>query len=166
MQIGQIYSGVNPVGGIEKAEAIRDVVRRLPTTLREVMYVGDSITDKEAFRLVKKNDGLAVSFNGNRYAIENADIAVMSRDSQVTAAIAETFLRSGKVGTLDLVANWDRRTLEKTLVNDTLKKRFLRTHPRELPKTTIITTENMGELAKESSLFRSKIRGEIAGRLG
>ena len=105
MQIGQIYSDVNPVGGIEKAEAIRDVVRRLSTTLRDVMYVGDSITDKEAFRLVKKNDGLAVSFNGNRYAIENADIAVMSCDSGVTAVIAETFLRSGKIGTLDLVAN-------------------------------------------------------------
>jgi energy-converting hydrogenase A subunit R len=166
MQIGQIYSDVNPVGGIGKAEAIKDVVRKLSTTLREVMYVGDSITDKEVFRLVKDNDGLAVSFNGNRYAIENADIAVMSRDSEVTAVIAETFLRSGKIGALDLVANWNRRTLEKTPINDTLKKRFLRMHPRELPKTKIITTENMGKLAKESSEFRSKIRGENAGRLG
>jgi len=32
------------------------------------MYVGDSITDAEAFRLMRDAGGLAVSFNGNGYA--------------------------------------------------------------------------------------------------
>jgi energy-converting hydrogenase A subunit R len=166
MQIGKIYSEVNPIGGVEKAKAVKDVTRRLPTTLADVMYVGDSITDKEAFGLVKENDGLTVSFNGNQYAVENADIAVMSPDSAVTAVLAEAFVRSGKRETLELVANWNRQTLANSSVDDNLKKWFFQLHPHELPKARIVSTENMGKLAKESSEFRKKVRGEAVGRLG
>jgi hypothetical protein len=35
-----------------------------------------------------------------------------------------------------------------------------------LPKAKIVSTENMGKLAKESSEFRKKVRGEAVGRLG
>ena len=44
--------------------------------LEDVMYVGDSITDVEAFKLVRDNGGLTVSFNGNSYAVKNAEVAV------------------------------------------------------------------------------------------
>ena len=46
------------------------------TSLADVMYVGDSITDVEAFKLVRDNGGLSVSFNGNSYAVKNAEVAV------------------------------------------------------------------------------------------
>jgi len=166
MKIGRIYSDIEPIGGIGKAEAVRDVTRRVSTTLEEVMYVGDSITDEDALKLVKKHNGLAVSFNGNRYAVKNADIAVMSQDSQVTDVIAEIFLCSGKTQTLNLVSNWSRRTLELALIRDVVKKRFLNMHPRNLPKTRIVTNENMENLIKESSKFRNKVRGDTVGRLG
>jgi hypothetical protein len=35
-----------------------------------------------------------------------------------------------------------------------------------LPKVKIITSKNKEELAKESSEFRKKVRGEAVGRLG
>lgn len=166
MESSRIYSEVTPVGGSQKAMAIEDIAHKVGTTLADVMYVGDSITDEEAFRLVKKNGGLTVSFNGNQYAVENADIAVLSENSLATAIIADAFLRFGKQETLRLAENWSRQTLEKSPVSKQLLNRFFQLHPKELPKVKIITSKNKEELAKESSEFRKKVRGEAVGRLG
>jgi len=166
MQIGIIYSEVNPIGGCEKVEAITDVANKLKAKLTCVMYVGDSITDEKALRFVRENGGLAVSFNGNRYAIENADIAVMSKDSLATAIIADVFIRFGKNETLRLVGNWSSQTLVKSLAAQKLVNSFVRTHRLELPKAKIITKENMENLARASTQFRNKVRGVAIGRMG
>ncbi len=81
--------------------------------LSDVMYVGDSITDVEAFKLVRENGGLTVSFNGNNYAVRNAEIAVLSENSIVTAIIADVFCRQGKQAALKLVENWNLQSLER-----------------------------------------------------
>ncbi|MGB9959233.1 MAG: HAD hydrolase family protein [Candidatus Bathyarchaeales archaeon] len=166
MKIGRIYSEVNPIGGREKAEAIKHVTQSLGISLRDVMYVGDSITDVEAFNLVKANGGLTVSFNGNRYAIKNSDVAVLSENSIVTAVIAELFVKLGKAETLEVVKNWSRKTLEKSQVTEELLERFFQLYPKELPKVKIITSENMEALVRESEDFRKRVRGEAVGKLG
>jgi energy-converting hydrogenase A subunit R len=130
------------------------------------MYVGDSITDVEAFRFVRENGGLTVSFNGNHYAIRNAEIAILSENSTVTAVIADMFSRFGKKQALSLVENWNREALKKSPIDQTLLNSFFKLYPRELPKVKIITSENMEILEKESSKFRKKVRGEVIGRLG
>jgi len=65
MKCGKILEDVNPIGGEEKANATLEAADKTGSELRDVMYVGDSITDVQAFQLVKKNGGLTVSFNGN-----------------------------------------------------------------------------------------------------
>lgn len=166
MQIGDIYIEVNPVGGFEKADAIKNVVNALNATLAGVMYVGDSITDEEALKLVKEGGGLAVSFNGNQYAVKNSEIALMSADSIITAIVADIFMKFGKDKTLDLVAQWNNETLAESPADQSLVKSFLKSHPKELPKAKIITSENMESLAEESSAFRRKVRGISIARLG
>jgi len=166
LESGKIFHEVNPIGGREKADAVKDATERVGLDLTSVMYVGDSITDVEAFRLVKENDGLAVSFNGNQYAIKNAEIAVLSENSIVTAIIADVFCRFGKQETISLVEDWCREALKKGSVSQDLLKRLFKLYPRDLPKVKIITSENMEILAKESSEFRKKVRGEKIGRLG
>jgi energy-converting hydrogenase A subunit R len=166
MKIGEIFHEVNPVGGSEKAQAVKDAAKKSGTSLPDTMYVGDSITDEEAFRLVKENGGLAVSFNGNQYAVKNAKVAVLSEHSIVTAIIADMFSRSGKAQTLSLVENWNSESLKKSLANQVLVEKLLALYPRELPKVKIITAENMEALAEESSEFRKKTRGVAIGRLG
>ena len=106
MFVGKFLTDVVTVGGEQKAEAIRDVVKRLGVALEDVMYVGDSITDVEAFKLVRDNGGLTVSFNGNSYAVKNAEVAVQSESNLVTAVIADLFCKLGKkqtVKTLELM---------------------------------------------------------------
>ena len=163
---GRIFSEVNPVGGKEKAEAIKDIVYNLNVDLSDVVYVGDSITDIEAFNLVKKGGGLTVSFNGNQYAIRHAQIAVLSETSLVTAIVADIFCRFGKQQAVGLAEKWSRKELEKNTPAPTLVKRLLKQHPCRLPKVKIITLQNMDTLSEESSKFRKKVRGKAIGRLG
>jgi len=166
MESGKIFREVNPVGGEEKADAVKEAAERAGADLSSVMYVGDSITDVEAFKLVKENNGLTVSFNGNQYAVKNAEIAVLSENTIVTAIIADAFCRFGKRETLDLVENWSLEALKNSHVSQTLLNRLFVLYPGELPKVKIITSENMEVLIKESSKFRKKVRGEAIGRLG
>jgi energy-converting hydrogenase A subunit R len=163
---GRIFSEVDPVGGSGKAESIKDIVQKTGAALADVAYFGDSITDVEAFRLVRENGGLAVSFNGNQFAIKAAEIAVLSENSIVTAIIAGVFSRFGKQQALSLVENWNRQALKKSSVDQTLIDSLFRLYPSKLPKVKIITRENMEILAKESSEFRKKVRGTTIGRLG
>jgi energy-converting hydrogenase A subunit R len=129
--------------------------------------VGDSITDVKAFQLVKKNGGLTVSFNGNNYAVRNAEIAVLSDNSIVTAIIADIFCRQGKQAALNLVENWNLPYLESSgVVSLSLLDHLFTLYPETLPKVQIVTAENMELLAKESSEFRKRVRGEAIGRLG
>jgi energy-converting hydrogenase A subunit R len=166
MDIGRVYCEVSPMGGGEKAEAIKDIVERLDVAVADVMYVGDSITDDEAFRLVERKGGLTVSFNGNQYAVRNAAVAVLSENSIVTAVIADAFLRLGKPEALRLVKDWNKKALEKSGVSQTLIGQLFKLYPRRLPKAVIVNEENMETLADESSRFRNKVRGEAVGRLG
>jgi len=167
MSLGRIFSEVATVGGSQKAASIEDAVAKLHVPLEGVMYVGDSITDVEAFQLVRKNGGLTVSFNGNNYAVRNAEIAVLSENNLVTAIIADVFCRQGKQAVLNLVENWNLESLEcNEVVSLSLLDQLFSLHPQTLPKVQIVTAKNMETLAKKSSEFRKKVRGESIGRLG
>jgi energy-converting hydrogenase A subunit R len=167
MALGRIFSEVTTVGGSQKVAAIKDAVTKLHVPLEDVMYVGDSITDVEAFQLVKDNSGLTVSFNGNNYAVRNAEIAVLSDNSIVTAVIADVFCRQGKQVALKLVENWNLPSLESSgVVSLSILDHVFTLYPETLPKVQIITAENMELLAKESSEFRKRVRGEAIGKLG
>jgi energy-converting hydrogenase A subunit R len=166
MFIGKSLIDVVTVGGEQKAEAIRDVVKRLGTALEDVLYVGDSITDVEAFKLVRSNGGLTVSFNGNSYAVREAEVAVLSDSNLVTAVIADLFFKLGKKGTLKVLSLWNLETLKKNKVDEALLKQVSALPTDCFPKVQIVTTKNMELLIKESSAFRKKVRGVAIGRLG
>ena len=166
MFVGRFLIDVVTVGGEQKAEAIRDAVKRLGADLADVMYVGDSITDVEAFKLVRANGGLTVSFNGNSYAVKNAEVAVLSESNLVTAVIADLFCRFGKEKTISVICSWSYDTLKKCGVDNALLKKLSDLYPNALPKAQIVTAKNMESLVKESNEFRKKVRGVAIGRLG
>jgi energy-converting hydrogenase A subunit R len=166
MNCGRIFSEITTVGGEQKAHAIRDATAKLHVPLSNVMYVGDSITDVEAFKLVKDNGGLTLSFNGNNYAVKNAEVAVMSDNNIVTVVLADVFLRHGKEKALQVAEIWNYDSLKHSAVNSTLLDRLFTVYPKALPKLQIVTKENMETLTKESSEFRKKVRGEDVGKLG
>jgi energy-converting hydrogenase A subunit R len=166
MSCGQIFSEIVTIGGPQKAEAIKDATLKLHITPAEVMYVGDSITDVEAFQIVKNSGGLAVSFNGNSYAVKNAEVSVLSENSIVTAILADVFCNHGKAAALHIINNWNRKALKRSIVNPFLIGQLFAMYPMELPKVQIPHAANMEIIVNESIEFRKKVRGEAIGRLG
>jgi len=166
MESAKMLTEVNPVGGSEKARAVRDIVEKLGCSLDRVMYVGDSITDAPALRLVRENGGLTVSFNGNSYSVRESDVAVLSGDTIVTSVLAEAFSRLGKEGALNLVNDWTPSGLEKYCAVAELRERMSDGFSGGFPQVEQVTTDNMERLINESSVFRKTVRGEAIGKLG
>jgi energy-converting hydrogenase A subunit R len=165
MECGKMLKEVNPVGGFEKAKAIQEIVAKVGIKSSDVMYVGDSITDVQSFQFVRENGGLAVSFNGNNYAVREAEIAVLSNNTIVTSVLAEVFNHYGRKGVLGLVRGWSYSTLER-YCSPVLQSRMSCFYPKTLPKVEIITSANKERLMKESAIFRKTVRGEKVGGLG
>lgn len=149
MQAGQLLVSANPVGGAEKARALDDSLLRTGHELEDVMYVGDSITDVQVFQAAMKNGGLAVSFNGNRYAIESAEIALVAESTKIITMVADAFVRGGKSDVYKLLNQMDANTMRE------IKARG----------AVVIDEDNREDIIRESQTMRKKIRG-IAGHLG
>ncbi|MGC8998035.1 MAG: HAD hydrolase family protein [Candidatus Bathyarchaeia archaeon] len=166
MQIGRVFKEVNPVGGREKTEAVMQIAKKLDISFSEIVYVGDSITDVETFKTVRNANGLTISFNGNEYAIREAEIAIMSEKALVIALLTAVFCKFGKEGVIELVNNWSFERLRELDVDAELKSKFFEAYGEKLPHVEVITAANMERLAEESKAFRKTVRGEAIGRLG
>ncbi len=159
---GKPLEEVNPIGGSEKAEAIKKSCERTGFELSQVMYVGDSITDMEAMKVVQDAGGVAISFNGNRYAVQSADIACISPNALILAALALTFSESGTEGVLNLASEWGSRKSD-------LENRIKQNLPRFSAEDTslhLVEDSDVSDLVSQSESFRKTVRGERIGRLG
>jgi len=166
MESGRMLVEVNPVGGTEKARAVQDIVEKLGCSLDRVMYVGDSITDAQALRLVRENGGLAVSFNGNDYSVRESDVAVLSGNTIVTSVLAEVFSRLGKEGALGLANKWGNIGFKKYDLLPRLWSQMTEVLLYSVLRVERVSADNMERLMRESGVFRKTVRGEAIGKLG
>jgi energy-converting hydrogenase A subunit R len=166
MTCGRMLKEITPMGGEEKAKAVMTIASKVESNLVEVVYVGDSITDVQALQLVKSGGGLAISFNGNRYAVTNAEIAVLSDTAFVTAILVDVFSRRGKKDVLELARSWSHRAVEEASIHSSLATALLEKQPSHLSHVQVVDDQNVEALIEESSRFRTSVRGEAIGRLG
>jgi energy-converting hydrogenase A subunit R len=157
MKIGKMLSEVNIVGGSEKASALKDIVVKLKTDPQNVMYIGDSITDVEVFKLIRDRKGLTISFNGNNFAVREAEVAILSENAVVIAVLADAFNRFGKTRVMSLIRSWSPSTIEKLGLRERLTKP---------PRVELVTRQNMEKLMHESTALRRSVRGQAIGKLG
>jgi energy-converting hydrogenase A subunit R len=161
MQIGRVLAEVDPVGGEAKAAAVRAILERTNAEVDEVMYVGDSITDVQALEMVKKGGGLAVSFNGNAYAIKGAQVACLGRDTRIISICAQLFASAGSEGVLALLPRWGREVLQSAGVGE--EQLALLAPDAEIGE---ITPDNQALWTERSQEFRKQVRGIRIGSLG
>jgi len=76
--LGETVAAVKPVGGKRKVRALGQFARTWQLDLSRWAVVGDSITDNAMLTAVRIANGLAVAFNGNRYALECGNVGVAS----------------------------------------------------------------------------------------
>jgi energy-converting hydrogenase A subunit R len=127
--------------------------------------VGDSITDVEPFQLVREGGGLTVSFNGNQYAVREAEIAVLSDHAIITSILADIFSRFGRDVPIDLAGDWNPSSL-RDYCRPELFERFMKLRREISMKVETITSTNRERLTRESVAFRKTVRGEAIGKLG
>lgn len=170
MSIGDQINGICPVGGMGKLSALKEIIEKNNSSPEKVFYAGDSITDVEVLEYLKKNGGVAVSFNGNEFALKAADIAIIADDSIALLLILDLFFRFNSDYVKQFVdgLNIDlERTLGEFKCNHQVLDKFRETYKNhKLPIITNITNENSNELIKESLKSRMMIRGESIANLG
>jgi len=162
MASGKLLEDVNPIGGFEKADAVKKSCEKTGVQLSNVMYVGDSITDMDAFKLVRNASGLAVSFNGNRYAIEAADVACISPNALILAALALMFGGGGAESVCTLASEWESGKLGL----ENAMKWSLPGFSVQGTSLYLVEDSDLEELVSRSESFRKTVRGERIGRLG
>lgn len=158
---GRMLTEVNPIGGFEKAKAMEDFAEKHGLLIGDSMYAGDSITDVEAMKLVKEKGGVTISFNGNGYAIETADIAVISGNAIVMEYIAYVFKEEGIDGVMRLgEKRRDGKSVFQQLIS--VDTRLI----DNFAEFEIITDDNRDALIQTSEKFRKTVRGKKIGSLG
>jgi len=158
MRCGEILSQINPVGGEEKKKAIVDTLKKTKTNPSQVIYVGDSITDVEALKLVREGKGISLSFNGNRYALKAAEFALMSSHTFPIFLLAKRFNEKGKNEVEKLAQSWKENLSScerKKLIYLKIETCF-----------TKATEDNLSFLIGESEAMRKRVRGKEVGKLG
>lgn len=169
LEVYKIMENMNPVGGIEKEKAVKDILFKNNIDIENVMYVGDSITDLEPLEYVKENNGLAISFNGNKYAINAADYAIITDDAIALTIILDLFSRIGKYYTLNFIDSYNFKPdgmyqgfrISHTYL-DYYKEHY---EGKEYPIITKITDDNRDELIKKSESMRNRLRGDDIGSI-
>lgn len=165
MTVGNILGVVRPIGGMEKVESVRDIVNKQDSDAGQVIYFGDSITDSEPIKYVRNNGGVAVSFNGNEYAVREAELAILSDHTLVIGVFALAFSKGGIDAVRNLVTDWNYENVLQ-IINGELRPKIQDAYRNKLPHVEIISESNKERLIEESCLFRKKIRGETVGSLG
>lgn len=165
MEINNLVNSVKPVGGIGKQKAIEDIIEKNNYKPENLMYSGDSITDKEALEFTKENNGISISFNGNIHSINSASISIASTNNLILAVIAQIFNKNGASGVYDFINEYNEMPLDTILKysdNNEITQNILLTKP----SIDLVNNDNKKELNNKAKITRNKVRGKNIGNLG
>jgi len=148
---------MRPIGGNGKALSLMEMRRKTEVDLECTAYIGNNATDYPAMDIIRDNDGLALAFNGDSYAVRRSNVAVMSPNSTVAAVLISEFYAKGLEGVYSLIGSWDRDKLSKIGCSDRhLMNAMLKVFPSKLPEVMIVDDDNADVAAKESERYRRK----------
>ena len=171
LEINKYIESVKTVGGKGKQIAVEDIVEKLDLGQGSIIYMGDSITDVEPLQYARDNGGLSVSFNGNEYPLNVAEIAVISDHTIVSSILIDLHSRFDKEYVLDFIREYSQKgpnaAFEDFEVDYSLIEEFEKVfYNKEAPIIEIITDDNRDYLLKLSKEMRNSIRGKDIGGLG
>ena len=114
---------------------------------------------------------MAVSFNGNEYPLNVANIAVVSENAVATSIIIDLYSRFDRDYVFDFIRTYDERGPDDAFgdfeVDYTLIEEFEKAYNnKEAPIIAIINEENREHLLLKSKEMRNSIRGKDIGGLG
>ena len=166
MAINQIVEDVDPVGGEGKKKAVEDIINKFQFKPSDLMYVGDSITDVQPLRYALEEGGLSISFNGNEYAIDETEIAVMADNTLPISFLADLFNKAGKEEVIEFIESF-KEDAKKALYDYPIDPQLTLKYPSMSNiKMDIVDEQNQEKIKDESLKQRKNVRGESVGGLG
>lgn len=161
---------ITTVGGKEKAVALEDSLKRTGNNASQVLYAGDSITDVQALELVRKSGGIAVSFNGNAYAVRSCEYVCTGHSPLIIAAIAQILGEKGKNVLNELLSQGPLMgsSLLDALAQHGVDGKLLSWMEPYTASFAFyrVTSENMADALFRSEQVRKEVRGGQIAALG
>jgi len=176
-KIYDIIKKVKVVGGIRKLNSVREISKKTNTSLDNIIAVGDSITDFKMLNYVRLNGGLAVVFNGNKYAIPHASVGLACSNMIPFLLIAGSFSEKGGVSAINIVTAWEYNresfvgnpeTVPKEFITEDVKNLLIEKHtaddfiPPYFNYLIGIDNDSMKEIIEIHEVARKFVRGRAA----
>ncbi|MBM4275986.1 MAG: hypothetical protein FJ134_16230 [Deltaproteobacteria bacterium] len=166
MHIGRIYREVNVVGGPEKVQALQESLARTGVSMADSIYVGDSITDVQAFQTVRAAGGLSISFNGNHHAVKAAEVVVAAGSAWSVALLACVFRQWGKDGVFELAAPESPDKPRTIVLPEAIIEPIARGLHGRVFNLYLSTNPDLKRIIQESAAMRAQLRGAAVAELG
>jgi len=166
MDIGAVLQEVNPISGPEKAKAVADSLVKTGLKMSDAIYVGDSVTDVQAFEAVRAGGGLTISFNGNRDAVSAAEVVVVSDSAWSIALLTSIFQLWDKEGVLEVAAPETRNKSRSLVLPEEVIDPIFTGLDGCMLNIYLSKGIDRAKIAKESLAMRAKLRGEAVAALG
>ena len=163
---------IEVVGGEGKKLAIDEIIARDGIDIKNMWYIGDSITDVEPLEFARSNDGISISFNGNEYPLKVAEIAIVSPSAVTTAVVANIYANFDKNKVLKFIEDYNdsndlKELFDQYEIDLEIKDKFFDVFSDEkYPIIQIVTDDNYEDILKSSKYMRNNIRGQDIGGLG
>lgn len=166
----KVMNNIKVRGGKRKELAVEDISKRTKTPIGEMIALGDSITDINMLQRLKDEGGIAVSFNGNRYTAERANVAVTTPNNLGVLPIFQSqdtiyeFLEEWESGFNNLES--DPKNLSNGLLSKESKTYFIENNfLPDLRNLNNKTSDQIDEIIIKQEEMRKLVRG-WAGNLG
>ncbi|NVM17065.1 MAG: HAD hydrolase family protein [Candidatus Lokiarchaeota archaeon] len=157
-------------GGKRKELAVETISKQTHIPISELVVLGDSITDINMLQRLKDEDGVAVSFNGNRFTVNRANIAITTPNNLGTLPIfkykdkIEPFLESWEFLYNKFKNN--PQNIPDGLISKEIKRIFIKYQfVPELENLKNKTKDELDLIITKHEMMRKKVRGWV-GNLG
>jgi len=166
----KIMNNVKVRGGKRKELAVEAISKKTGVPISEMIAIGDSITDINMLQRLKKEGGLAISFNGNRFTAKRANIAVTTPNNLGILPIFEA-----KDNIEEFLYNWEEKFsyfknnpnyINNSLISKECKNFFIKYNfVPEINNLKNKTETEIKEIIAKQEKMRKFVRG-WAGKLG
>ncbi|MFX1477641.1 MAG: HAD hydrolase family protein [Promethearchaeota archaeon] len=166
----KLMNQVKVRGGKRKEVAIEDISKRTGVEISEMIALGDSITDIDMLQRLNIEGGIAVSFNGNRFSLRRANIAVTTPNSLGVLPIFQL-----RHNLNEFLNEWEMKydsfhhnpkNITHGLISKETKEHFVKYNfIPEFANLSNKTEEQLNKIILKQEIMRKKVRG-WAGNLG
>ena len=166
----RVMDKVKVRGGKRKELAVEDISKKTGIAISEMIVLGDSITDINMLQRVRDEGGIAISFNGNRFSLKQANFAATTQNCLGVLPFFEY-----KHNIYDFLNDWESnfenfqhnpKNITDGLISKEIKELFIKYNfIPELANLKNKTKFQYSELVSKQERMRKIVRG-WAGSLG